>query len=58
MSPDFTFINRWGRVKCKGCGRTLMQGERGHAAFAHEPARPHSPIWCDGCYATETEARS
>lgn len=50
MNPVmFPFVNRWARVVCTRCGRTLLPGERGFAAFDSGNARPHTPHWCFGC---------
>lgn len=58
MSALAAFINRHSRVRCVSCGRTLLRGERGHAAIPakHANERPHSPVWCQGCLPRPVES--
>ncbi len=47
--PD-PFTNRWSRMVCNTCLRTLLRGEAGYRLPLGDPVnRPTGPVWCGAC---------
>ena len=50
------FINKWSRLRCNDCFRTLLRGEAGYRipSLGDRQGRPTGPIWCGARLSTRT----